>query len=134
MHPGWNLYSIDHNARRTSSATAYVETSGDNLHVLLNTYVTRVTPVGDNSTDFRGVEFAANAQSNRTTIVAKKEVIVSGGVFGSPQILMNSGIGDSQELETVGVKTLVDNPSVGKNLTDQVYTIATFNTSLPSTE
>ncbi|KAJ3558042.1 hypothetical protein NP233_g11591 [Leucocoprinus birnbaumii] len=129
----WNQLTIDHKGERSSSATAYVETSSDNLHVLLNSYVTRVLPVGK-GTDFRGVEFAANAQSKRSRLVAKKEVIVAGGVIGTPQILMNSGIGDRAELEAVGVKTLVDNPSVGKNFTDQVYTLSMFNTTLQDTD
>ncbi|KXN87041.1 Choline dehydrogenase, mitochondrial [Leucoagaricus sp. SymC.cos] len=129
----WAQFSIDSNAERSSSATAYVGTSHDNLHVLLNTYVTRVVPV-DNGTDFRGVEFATDAQSERKQLIAEKEIIVSGGVIGSPQILLNSGIGRREDLEAVGIKTLVDNPSVGKNFSDQVYTVAIFNTTLPLTD
>lgn len=49
---------------------------------------------------------------------AKKEVILSAGAVGSPHILLHSGIGDENELKTVGIKPLVDLPSVGKNLTD----------------
>jgi choline dehydrogenase len=74
-----------------------------------------VAPAGNNGTDFRGVEFAADAESERKKLVAKKEVIVAGGAIGSPQMLMNSGIGSREELEAIGVKTLVDKPSVGKN-------------------
>jgi choline dehydrogenase len=130
----WNLLSIDHNAERSSAATGYVQPSGDNLHVLLNTHVTRLVPVGDNGADFRGVEFAASPASERRQLVAKKEAILAGGVIGSPQLLMLSGIGDRDELDAIGVKTLVDNPSVGKNLTDQVFTLALFNTTIQNTE
>jgi len=131
--PAWNLFTIDDHKERSSSATAYVETSSDNLHVLLNTYVTRVLPV-ENGTDFRGVEFAADAQSPREVLFASKEVIIAGGVISSPQILLNSGIGNRSELETLGIEALVDNPSVGKNFTDQVYNLGIFNTTLPNTE
>lgn len=110
-----------------------METSSDNLHVLLNTYVTRVLPV-ENGTDFRRVEFAADAQSDRNILLAKKEVIVAGGVIGSPQILLNSGIGNRSELENLGIETLVDNPSVGRNFSDQVYNLGIFNTTLPNSE
>lgn len=103
------------------------------MHVLVNTYVTRVLPVG-NGTEFRGVEFAVDAKSERKRIVAKKEVIVSGGIIGTPQVLLNSGIGKREELEAVGVKTLVDNGSVGKNLSDQVSALVMFPTTIPDTE
>ncbi|KXN84005.1 Glucose dehydrogenase [FAD, quinone] [Leucoagaricus sp. SymC.cos] len=129
----WNQFTIDSHAQRSSSATAYIEISHDNLHVLLNTYVTRVLPVG-NGTDFRAIEVATDAQSERRQLTAKKEVVVSGGIVGSPQILMNSGIGKREELGALGIETLVNNPSVGKNLTDQVYAIMLFNTTLPNTE
>lgn len=129
----WNQFSVDHNAERSSSATAYLAKTNSNVHVLVNTYVTRVLPTG-NGHEFRGVEFAADAQSEKRQLVAKKEVIVSGGIIGTPQILLNSGIGKREELEAVGVKTLVDNPSVGKNLTDQVSALVMFPTTIPDTE
>ena len=124
---------MDSHAERSSSATAYVETSKDNLHVLLNTYVTRVLPV-ENDKDFRGVEFAADGQSTRKKLVARKEVILAGGSIGSPQILLNSGIGNGTELEAIGIKTLVNNPSVGKNFSDQQKCLCLFRTTLPNTE
>jgi choline dehydrogenase len=80
------------------------------------------------------VEFAANVEGERRRTFAKKEVIIAGGVIGSPQILLNSGIGNRKELEATGIHTLVDNPGVGKNFSDQVYTIALFNTTIPNTE
>jgi choline dehydrogenase-like flavoprotein len=129
----WNQFTIDHSAERSSSATAYLAKTGTNVHVLVNTYVTRVLPIG-NGTVFRGIEFTTDAHSERRLLVAKKEVIVSGGIIGTPQILLNSGIGKREELEAVGVKTLVDNPSVGKNLTDQVSALVMFPTTIPDTE
>jgi choline dehydrogenase len=122
------------NGERSSAATAYLESAGNNVHVLLNTQVTRVVPVGSNSLEFRGVEVATSNNGPRTTFVAKKEVIVSGGAIGTPQVLLNSGIGDSRDLAKVGIKTLVDNPSVGKNLSDQTSTSVTVTAMTQSTE
>ncbi|KAJ3576989.1 hypothetical protein NP233_g29 [Leucocoprinus birnbaumii] len=132
----WTQSTIDNKGERSSSATAYVENmSGDNLHVLLNTYVTRVLPIGKGKkAEFRGVEFALNAQSPKLQLEAKREVIVAGGVIGTPQILMNSGIGKRDELEALGIKTLVDNPSVGKNFTDQPSSTVMFNTTIQNTD
>lgn len=53
-------------------------------------------------------------------VTARKEVILSAGVFNTPQLLMLSGIGDPAELSSFGIKTLVNLPSVGKNLSDHV--------------
>ena len=54
-------------------------------------------------------------------MTARKEVILSAGVFNTPQLLMLSGIGDSAELESLGIPTRVNLPSVGKNMTDHVF-------------
>jgi choline dehydrogenase-like flavoprotein len=49
-------------------------------------------------------------------VKASKEVILSAGTIGTPQILMNSGIGDENELKHLGIPTRVHLPAVGKNL------------------
>lgn len=100
---------------------------------MVNTRVTRVLPVGHGS-DFRKVEFTVDANGPKKQLRAKKEVILAGGVISSPQILMNSGIGERAALEMIGIKTLVDNPSVGKNFSDQVATSMRFSTTLPTTK
>jgi choline dehydrogenase-like flavoprotein len=60
------------------------------------------------------------------TLTAKKEVILSAGVIGTPRILLNSGIGPSNELSALGITPLVDLPSVGKNLTDHPFLYASY--------
>ena len=57
----------------------------------------------------------------RWQVTARKEVIISAGVFNTPQLLMLSGIGDQAELMRLGIPTRVDLPSVGKNMTDHVF-------------
>lgn len=56
-----------------------------------------------------------------TRFVAKasKEVVLSAGTVGTPHILLNSGIGNSHSLSALGIKPLVDLPSVGQNVSDQ---------------
>jgi choline dehydrogenase len=51
---------------------------------------------------------------------ARREVIVSAGAFGSPQVLQLSGIGAAAELQKVGVQAVHDLPGVGKNLQDHI--------------
>ncbi len=51
-------------------------------------------------------------------VYARKEVILCAGVYNTPQILMLSGIGDKNELKSIGIKPKVNLPGVGKHLVD----------------
>ena len=51
---------------------------------------------------------------------ATREIILSAGAIGSPQILMVSGVGDDKELATLGIERVAHNPAVGKHLQDHV--------------
>jgi len=130
---GWNQFTIDSNSERSSGATAFLGHTGNNVHILLNTQVTRVTPVGPNDMDFRVAEVSSSANGTSKRVIAEKDVILSSGVFGTPHILLHSGIGDREELEAAGVTTVVDNPSVGKNITDHVLVLTSFSAHLQKT-
>ena len=52
------------------------------------------------------------------TATARREVVLSAGAFGSPQILMRSGIGPTAHLAEHGIATVLDRPGVGANLQD----------------
>lgn len=89
------------NGIRISTARAFIRPIQDrsNLHVMLNTTVTKVL-VHPKSKNAQGVE-AVDAFGHTMKILAKKEVIVSGGAVNSPQILLLSGIGPKEELTRV---------------------------------
>ncbi|RXW13839.1 hypothetical protein EST38_g12015 [Candolleomyces aberdarensis] len=92
-----------------------------NLTILLNTHATRVLPSKESrQLDIRTVEIVSVSSGNKTTVTAKKELIVSGGAFGTPHLLLNSGIGDKKELEDVKVKSIHHLPDVGKGLSDHL--------------
>jgi choline dehydrogenase len=94
-----------------------------NLAVKTKAQVTRILFDGLRAT---GVEYVRDAVIHRTS--ARRGVIVSAGVFNSPQILMLSGIGDEQHLRRHGISPLVDLKGVGRNLQDHpgvTHTVAT---------
>ncbi|KAK1226089.1 hypothetical protein PQX77_010956 [Marasmius sp. AFHP31] len=109
------------NGTRSSSATSYLAEQfiiRPNLHVLLHAHVTHILPTNSSEDllSFRSVEFSQDFGDTVHVVNASKEVILSAGSIASPQILMNSGIGDSNVLERLGITTLRNLPSVGQNL------------------
>ena len=68
----------------------------------------------------------SDAAGERRTIHALREVILAGGAFNSPQLLMLSGIGPRETLERHGIEVRVALPGVGKNLQDR-YEISVVN-------
>ncbi|KIJ47886.1 GMC oxidoreductase [Sphaerobolus stellatus SS14] len=115
------------NAARTYLAPKY--RSRPNLHIVLNTFVTRVLPTGVNGPlDLRVVEIASNATGPRIRVTATKEVITSAGSIGTPHILLNSGIGDKADLAALGIKSILNLSHVGKNLHDHPTTSVAFLT------
>lgn len=62
---------------------------------------------------------STDAAPEKVTVRARCEVILSGGAFNSPQLLMLSGIGDPDELRNFGITPVVNLPGVGKNMQDR---------------
>jgi len=54
-------------------------------------------------------------------LFARKEIVLSAGSFGTPALLQLSGIGHKKELKAAGIQTIVNNPSVGHNLSDHTF-------------
>ncbi len=67
--------------------------------------------------------FSANAPYETMQIRCKREVILAGGTFNSPQLLMLSGIGPADRLNKLGLRCISDLPGVGQNLQDR-YEVA----------
>jgi choline dehydrogenase len=66
----------------------------------------------------RGVRYLARGQAHEVRI--EREVVLSAGVIGSPQIMLLSGIGPADELRALGIDPVADVPGVGKNLHDHL--------------
>ncbi|HEY2533720.1 MAG TPA: GMC family oxidoreductase N-terminal domain-containing protein [Xanthobacteraceae bacterium] len=102
------------NGVRCSAASAYLNPSLDrpNLRVFTETLVLRLLFEGRRAT---GV--SVHRDGEEETLFAGREIILSAGAYGSPQILMLSGIGPADNLTPFGIRPIVDLP-VGTNLQD----------------
>jgi choline dehydrogenase len=107
--------------KRSSTYAAFLAGAPEersNLTIITGAQATRVLlSEGAGETIATGVEYRT-AAGERRTAEAGKEVILSAGAIGSPQLLLLSGIGPRRELEAGGVTCLVDAPHVGKHLKD----------------
>ena len=103
--------------RRSYAATGYLRPNlgRPNLKVLTEALASKVTLDGDTAT---GVEFQHDGQNY--SVKASKEVVLSGGVINSPQLLELSGIGDPEVLKAAGVDCKIENKRVGANFQDHV--------------
>jgi choline dehydrogenase-like flavoprotein len=117
------------NGRRWSTADAYLRPALDrpNLEVRTGVHVARVALEGDRAV---GVVLR-DGRGREETVRAEREVIVSAGAIGSPQLLMLSGIGPADHLREVGVRDVaVDNPAVGANLQDHPYVVCVWEATV----
>lgn len=63
-------------------------------------------------------------QSNgAATTIKGKEIIISGGSINTPKLLMLSGVGPADQLKSLGIPVVSDNPDVGANLRDHAFSI-----------
>jgi len=101
--------------RRLSSYRAFIKPvlGRKNLTVMSRALVTHLRFKGDRAV---GIEYVRRGQT--AVAQAEREVILAGGAYNSPQLLMLSGIGPADELRTHGITPIVDSPSVGRNLTE----------------
>ncbi len=104
-----------HNGRRVSSARAFLHPAmgRKNLQVVTHAHATQILFEGK-----RASGIAYDQGGTRKTVTARKEVILSGGVVASPQLLQISGIGDPDHLKRIGVQVRHALPGVGQNLRD----------------
>ena len=116
--------------RRWSSARAYLHPAlkRKNLSTETNVQVNKILFEGKRAV---GVEYSKKGKT--FSVKANAEVILSAGAINSPQILMNSGIGDSSELNKHGIDVLHELKGVGKNLQDHYAVVNSFNCTQPIT-
>jgi len=113
---GWGSPDISiHNGRRGSTAARflYPAMKRPNLTVITGAQATRVEVSNGRAT---ALHYTRNGTEHR--LQAEREIILSGGAFNSPQLLLLSGIGPADELRELGIDVVHDLPGVGRNLQD----------------
>jgi 4-pyridoxate dehydrogenase len=111
------------NGRRCSAAEAYLRPAlrRPNLTVETGALALRIVLEAGRAA---GVEYAR--QGATATARAEREVILSGGVINSPQLLMLSGIGEPDALRAHGIEVAVELRGVGRNLQDHLSVLADY--------
>jgi choline dehydrogenase len=117
------------NGVRQSAADAYLACAADrtNLAVLAGAHAQRLLI---EQAACRGVEYTVHGRLQRA--FAEREVILSAGAIGTPQLLLLSGIGPGGHLRDTGIEPIVDLPGVGSNLHDHPKAEVAYTATRPA--
>ncbi|MEV4418377.1 FAD-dependent oxidoreductase [Patulibacter sp. NPDC049589] len=115
---------------RCSAAAAFLHPvlHRENLELISRTRVLRILLEGD-----RAVGVAVERHGERLELRAEREVVLSAGAYGSPTLLMQSGIGPAEHLTGLGIPVRADLP-VGDELQDHVCALLNFGSRIPTLE
>ncbi len=117
------------NGLRCSSAFAYLREAGRrrNLDILRRCHVQRILFDGQ-----RAVGARCERSGTTETIRASREIVLSAGAIGSPEILQRSGVGPAKLLSEYDLPVIADRPEVGENLQDHLQARAVYLSSEPT--
>jgi choline dehydrogenase-like flavoprotein len=110
---------------RQSTAVTYLAVARDrpNLTIRSEALVDRVELDGDRAV---GVRLAPSGE-----VIEAGRVVLASGAYGSPAILMRSGIGPGTELTSLGIDPVLDRPGVGRNLAEHPLMPNVFEATTP---
>lgn len=119
--------TIDARGRRASASRAYLRPAlkRSNLRLTTRAQATRVVFDGKRAV---GVEYRRGGAIERAT--ARGEVILAGGAYNSPHLLMLSGVGPAAHLQAHGLPVIADSPGVGRNLSEHPIVYAEYASSV----
>jgi choline dehydrogenase len=122
-HGCYHVQVTQKDGERHSVAAAFIHPNLDrpNLEVRTGAHISRVL---FDQRRVRGVEYR---RGSRTCVVrARREVVMSAGAFGTPQILMASGLGPGPHLQELGISPVADVPGIGQNLQDHISAVLIY--------
>jgi choline dehydrogenase-like flavoprotein len=116
---------------RCSTVDAYLRPAlgRPNLEVIANAQVLKIRFDGE-----RAVGVELDVQGEKRELDATREVILSAGAYGSPFLLLHSGIGPAEQLTAFQIEVRENLPAVGTNLQDHITALLTYRTSLATLE
>jgi len=126
---GVGMYQVtQRGGMRASAAVAYLHPASErpNLTVMPYMHVNRVLFEGT-----RAVGVEASQLGQVQELRAEREVLLCGGAYNSPQLLMLSGVGPAEHLTLREIEPVLDQPAVGENLGDHPATYAVWTTPQP---
>jgi len=122
---GLGMYEVTHkDGERWNTARAFLDDHmhRPNLTVITQASVEKILFEGRRAT---GVQCKVKGKTQ--TLSASREVILSGGAFGSPQLLLLSGVGAKERLDPHGIDQVHDLPGVGENLQDHIDYVISYD-------
>lgn len=113
---------------RWNSSKAFLRPAANrpNLTVWTEAQVEKLTFETDANGQLRCTGAIVNRKGSRTAVSATKEVVLSAGALGSPQILMLSGVGPAEDLAAHGIPVVANVQGVGRNLQDHLQIRTVF--------
>ncbi|MFN8036766.1 MAG: GMC family oxidoreductase N-terminal domain-containing protein [Acidimicrobiia bacterium] len=122
-HGCYHVQVTQKDGERHSTAAAFIHPNLDrpNLEVRTGAHITRVLFDQGRAT---GVECERGGRTR--TVRVRREVVMSAGAFGTPQILMASGLGPGAHLKELGISTVRDVPGIGQNLQDHISALLIY--------
>lgn len=121
------FHTKDKRGERCSAAAGYLHPimgQRANLTVITGAIATRILFEGKRAVGVRYRKFPRGKEDYE--VKARREVILSGGAFGSPHLLMLSGVGNPDDLRQHKIEPVHDLPGVGQNLRDHIDFILGF--------
>jgi choline dehydrogenase len=115
--------TVGRDGRRSSTWVAYLRPAlpRRNLKLMSGAHARRIILEGNRAA---AVEYTRGDQ--QFSVRARREIILTSGSYGSPQLLLLSGIGPAQELRALGIEPALNLPGVGRNLTDHPMMYMSF--------
>ncbi len=127
-HGCYHVQVTQRDGERHSLAAAFIHPNLDrrNLDVRTGAHITGVRFDQRRAT---GVEYQRGGHAG--SVRARREVIMSAGAFGTPQILMASGLGPGAHLQSLGITPVLDVPGIGQNLQDHISALLIYRARIP---
>ncbi len=122
-HGCYHVQVTQKDGERHSVAAAFIHPNLDrpNLEVRTGAHITGVLFDQRRAT---GVEYQRDGRAG--TVRVRREVVMSAGAFGTPQILMASGLGPGSHVQELGIAPVADVPGIGQNLQDHISAVLIY--------